>query len=149
MAADFSFLTTRLSTGGGVASPADARELAEAGITAVVDCRAELDDAPLLVAYPQVLYLWCPTQDDGSSKPPEWFGRGIAFALAALALPRARVHAHCAAGINRGPSMAFAIMLALGWAAEAAEAQIRAARPQVGLRYRDDAIAGVKKLGYA
>ena len=145
--ADFSMITARLATGAAITSPDDVAALAAAGITDVIDCRGEFDDAPLLG--PAFTYLWDGTADDGQHKPPEWFGRGITFALAALSQPHRKVYAHCAAGVNRGPSMAYAIMRALGWPAADAESTIRAARPQVGLAYKNDADAAVVALGYS
>ena len=147
--ADFTFITTRLATGAAISSPDDVQQLIAAGVTHVVDCRAEFDDGQLL-ASSGLSYLWNGTQDDGvHPKPPDWFGRSLAFALPAICVTGAKVYAHCAAGVNRGPSTAYAIMRALGWAAAPAEAQIRAARPQVGLAYAADADAAIEALGYA
>ena len=50
--------------------------------------------------------------------------------------------------INQGPSMAYAIMRAMGFSASDAEGCIRAARPYVGLLYRADADRAVVNLGY-
>jgi protein-tyrosine phosphatase len=118
-----------------------------AGITHCIDLRAEFNDGPLFAGR-QVAYLWNPTSDDGKHKSPTWFGRSIVFALDALSHRHHKVYAHCAAGVNRGPSTCFAIMLALGFAPVDAELIIRKARPQVGLAYRDDAIAAIPALGY-
>lgn len=52
-------------------------------------------------------------------------------------------------GINRGPSMCYAVLLAQGLDVNTAENLIRARRPQVGLAYKQDAIRAVKELGYA
>jgi dual specificity phosphatase 3 len=145
---DFNFVTNRLATGGGISSPADVEALAQAGVTHCIDCRAEFDDAALLAGHPSIAYLWDGTADDGQPKPQAWFQKGIEFALAALASPRHKVYAHCAAGVNRGPSMALAILLALGLKAPDAESMIRTARPQVGLAYKADAIQAVAALGY-
>lgn len=145
--ADFTMITPRLATGAAIASADDVAQLMAAGITAVVDCRAEFDDGPLL-ASSGLAYLWDGTADDGKAKPPAWFAPALAFALPLLAQPRQVVYLHCAAGRNRGPSMCYAVMLALGWLAGAAEAQIRAARPQVGLAYMADARGAVVALGY-
>lgn len=144
--ADFTFVTTRLATGAAVSTADDVAQLAAAGITTVIDCRGEFDDAPLLG--PAFAYLWNGVQDDGQPKPADWFGRSLAFALPALAQPHVKVYAHCAAGVNRGPSTAFAIMLATGWLPAQAEAQIRAVRPQVGLAYKNDAVAAIPLLGF-
>lgn len=145
--ADFSWVTARLATGAAIADAADAASLAAAGITAIIDCRDDLDDQPLLAGL-GLAYLWNPTADDGTPKPPAWFAASLGFALPLLARPGQRVYCHCAAGINRGPSTAYSVMLALGWPADGAEAEIRAARPQVGLAYAPDARAAIPVLGY-
>ena len=93
-------------------------------------------------------YLWDPTQDDGQTKPAAWFSRGIDFALGALAHPGYAVLTHCAAGINRGPSMAYAILRAQGWDGIDAIALLRAKRPQVQVRYRGDAENALVQLGW-
>lgn len=147
--ADFSFFTGRLATGAAVNDEADVVSLIQGGVTHVIDCRSEFDDAPLFVAHPEIHYLWNGTNDDGQRKPPEWFQKSIEFALDALSKPYTKVYAHCAAGINRGPSTAYAILLATGLDSTTAEGLIRARRPQVGLAYKADAQAAVEVLGYA
>lgn len=146
--ADFNFVTSRLATGGAVSSAADVDQLAGAGITLIVDCRGEFDDAALLAAHPGIGYVWNGTDDDGQPKSSAWFDKGIEPALAELAKSERKVYCHCAAGVNRGPSMCYAVMRALGWSAEEAEATIRKARPQVGLRYKGDADEAIVVLGY-
>lgn len=145
--ADFSFVTERLATGAAIGSADDVQQLIAAGITHVVDCRAEFDDGQLL-ASSGLHYLWNPTQDDGQHKLPEWFGTSLSFALPAIPVAGAKVYAHCAAGVNRGPSTALAILMAYGLSPDLAEQLIRTARPQVGLAYKADAIAAVSALGY-
>ena len=103
--ADFSFVTERLATGAAITGPADVTALHAAGITHIIDCRAEFSDAPLL-ATSGMAYLWNGTEDDGQPKPPAWFAASLVFALPALATAGAKVYAHCAAGVNRGPSTA-------------------------------------------
>lgn len=147
--ADFSFITGRLATGAAISSTDDLAQLQAAGINGVIDCRAEFDDGPLFAGWPGTAYLWAPTADDGQHpKPVPWFQAGISFALPLLAQPGRKVYAHCAAGVNRGPSMASAILMALGFTESQARAMITAARPQVGLAYIDDAAAAVAALGY-
>ena len=145
--ADFSFVTGRLATGAAISSPDDVQALKSAGITHIIDCRAEFDDGQLL-ASSGLTYLWNGTDDDGQPKPPAWFAASLAFALPSLAQPHVKVYAHCAAGVNRGPSTAYAILRATGLAADTAAQIIRAARPQVGLRYAGDADTAVTALGY-
>lgn len=145
---DFNFVISRLATGAAISSPDDVGQLVSAGITHVIDCRAEFDDG-LLLASSGMNYLYAPQQDDGQHpKPVSWFAAGIGFALPALAQPKSKVYAHCAAGVNRGPSMCAAILMALGFPESAASSIIRAARPQVQLAYIDDATAAVAALGY-
>ena len=146
--ADFNFVTDRVATGAAINNEDDVQQLVNAGVTVVVDCRGEFDDAPLFTAHPAITYVYDGTADDGQTKPPEWFRRGITVALLKLASPNEKVYAHCAAGVNRGPSMCYAILRAQGLNAVEAESLIRVARPQVGLRYKGDADVAIKVLGY-
>ena len=57
-----------------------------------------------------------------------------------LADPSRRAVVHCHMGINRAPSMAFAILLADGWEPVAELDAIRAARPIAKVLYADDTI---------
>jgi dual specificity phosphatase 3 len=144
--ADVSWINGRLATGAALSGPADVDEIAAAGVTHVIDCRIEFDDTALLAGRCAVLWIGVP--DDGQPKPVDWFAKGIAFALDALSHPHAKVYTHCAAGVNRGPSMTYAILRSLGWTAQFSEATIRAARPQVGLAYRADADRAIVALGF-
>jgi hypothetical protein len=144
--ADFTFITNRLSTGGNVGSPEDIQALRAAGITHVIDTRNGQNDAALFAS--SIDYLYNGANDDGQPKPIEWYRASIDFALKALALPLTKVHCYCVGGNNRGPSAAFAVLMAQGLNASEAEAMIRQKRPQVGLAYRGDAAEAVKALGY-
>jgi len=145
---DYNWITPRLATGAALSSADDVWVMVRDGITHVIDCRLEFDDTALFVAQHAVAVLWNGTNDDGQMKQPDWFEKSIDFALSALSKPKVKVYAHCAAGVNRGPSTAYAIMRAIGWSAGEAEKEIRAARPQVGLAYKNDADSAVKYLGY-
>lgn len=147
---DFNFVTERLATGGGISSAADVDVLVAAGVTHIIDCRDDFNDQPLLASRIGIQYLSNPTPDDGQSKPVDWFKRSIEFALPALATPGHKVYAHCAQGINRGPSTAFAILRALGLSHAVAHGMVVLARPitVVGIRYATDADAAIKALGY-
>jgi len=146
--ADFDFVTGRVATGGAIQSSADTDALVAAGISHVVDARAEMDDAPFFVAVPSISYLWDPTQDDGTAKAADWFGRAIEFCLSALAKPHTRCLLHCASGSNRGPSLAYSVLLAQGFPADVAEVLVRKARPGCGLAYKKDANLAIPILGY-
>src|SRR5437764_478270 len=109
---DFSNVTRRLGTGAAITSQSDVDQLVAAGYTHVIDCRGEFDDLQLFTDHPDIHYLYAGVPDDGQPKPVEWFQKGIEFALDALSKPEYKVYAHCMAGINRGPSMCYSILLA-------------------------------------
>lgn len=141
------WITGRLATGGAISSTADVQILAACGVTHVIDCRAEFDDGHLL-ASGGFFYLYNPTADDGTTKPASWFGRSLAFALPALAHRHHRVYAHCAAGVNRGPSTAYAVLRALGLTPSDAMSLVKSGRPQALVRYAADADLAIPNLGY-
>jgi len=143
---DYNWITSRLATGAALDASC-VPDLTAAGITHCVNCRSE-DDTEDAFLPPTITKLWNPTDDDGAPKDERWWHTGIAFVLGALIEPHTRILVHCAAGVNRGPSLAYGCMLALGWPADAAEAMIRAARPQVGLAYAADARVKVPALGW-
>lgn len=136
--ADFSMVTARLATGAALSSPDDVAALKAAGITHVVDERAEFDDGQLL-AGSGLVYLWNPTQDDGQPKPDAWWQANISFALQAYSALGTCLLCHCAAGVNRGPSAAYGVIRACwGFVPAAATLLIRTARPQAGIAYAGD-----------
>ena len=65
---------------------------------------------------------------------------GVTAALQSLADPDRTVMVHCHMGVNRGPSMAFAAMIATGWDPVEALTAIRAARPVAVVLYAEDAV---------
>lgn len=144
--ANFDFVTDRVATGGdlpaGRAAAARAlREIVAAGITHIVDCRIEWSDEEFVAAFaPEIVYLHNPADDRGQRMPGWWFDRGVGFALEALAHPGTKVLAHCHMGINRGPSLAYAILLAQGTDPVDAIAAVRAARPVAHADYAEDAL---------
>ena len=54
--------------------------------------------------------VWLPTPDDGTPRDPRWFEE-----IARAAGDKESVLVHCHMGVARGPSAAFAILLARGW----------------------------------
>ena len=113
----------------------------DAGITGIVDCRGEWSDE-LLVGRtaPQVEYRHVGIDDDGTRRPDTWFDTGTAAAVDLLEHTDGRVLVHCHMGINRGPSMAYAVLLTLGWDHVEALDAIRSARPIAALIYAEDAV---------
>lgn len=119
-----------------------------AGITHIIDAREEWSDEKRVAElYPDMTYCWVGTHDDGSGQPDEWFRAGVDAALEALGDPAARIVIHCHMGVNRGPSMAFAVLLAMGWNPVAAAAAIREARPIAAILYAASAIDWFHRQG--
>lgn len=146
--ADITDITERVGTGGAIQNEQDVQELIRRGYTGVIDCRGEMDDTALLATHPEIAYLYAGVPDDGQPKPVSWFESGINFALPLLSKPHQKIFAHCAAGQNRGPSMALAVLMAQGLEPSMAENLMRQKRPQVTLAYKLDAAKAVRELGY-
>jgi hypothetical protein len=145
--ANASFVTDRLLVGGDLDLYDNHRaveqlgELLEVGVTHVVDCRYEADDAELFALVPEIDYLHHGTDDAGQRMPDQWFDTGVRYVLEALRLPESVVLTHCHMGINRGPSLGFASLLALGWDPVEAIDAIRTARPIANVWYAEDALS--------
>jgi protein-tyrosine phosphatase len=129
MAVSFNFVTERIAVGGGISSKADVDQIVVAGITHVIDMRAEFDDETLNDS--RITILWLPQVDDGAMRPLGQYRKGIQFAFPALSLPNTKIFPHCAAGLNRGPTMCYALLRAFGFPQSAAIDRIRAVRPDV------------------
>jgi dual specificity phosphatase 3 len=123
-------------------------QLEALGISHVIDCRPEgqPDQAYVQRHAPQIDYLHLPQPDVGQAIPDQWFADGVDYALRALNDPAAKVLIHCQLGINRGPSMAFAVLLANGMTPDQARYAIVSARPIARLAYADQAAAWWAKL---
>lgn len=65
--------------------------------------------------------------DAGQTIPPDYFQALADWATDALGRPDTKLLVHCHAGVNRGPSGAFTVLLAQGWGVR--EAPRRSARP--------------------
>jgi hypothetical protein len=145
---DFNFVNSRIAIGNGIGNHQDRVDaLKAAGITVVVDCQSEYDDAPLLMEN-EMAVIDVGVDDDGTPKPKSWFETIIVFTLAALQHPGAKVYFHCFNGHNRAPSACYSVLRALGFSPEAAEKMIRDVRPAVTMRHTKDADAAVAALGY-
>ncbi len=147
MRPNLDFITPNLATGGDlhpddVLAAGQIRHLGEAGITHVIDCRIEWTDrARVARVAPTIAYLHNGVDDDGGRMPSGWFDRGLAFAATAREDPTAKVFVHCHMGINRGPSLAYRLLLEGDVDPIEGLDQIRAARPIAGLAYATDALA--------
>ena len=113
------------------------------GITHVVDLRGEWNDADAVAAAaPEISYHHLGTHDDGAAEGQEddWFSEGVDAITEALADSTTRVMVHCHMGVNRAPSMAYAVLLDLGHGIEEGLDAIRTARPIAGIAYARDAV---------
>jgi hypothetical protein len=112
----------------------------DAGAVGIIDCRGEWTDEDFVaVAAPELDYRYLGTDDDGRGQDDSWFEAGLAH-FEDLSAGGGRVVVHCHMGINRGPSMAFALLLSQGWGITDALDEIAGARPIVGLIYAADAV---------
>ena len=116
-------------------------ELVGAGVTHIVDARVEAS-SEIFVAdlAPEVHYLHHGVDDAGQQMPAEWFNVGVDFALDAISSGGV-VLTHCHMGINRGPSLGYAVLLGLGWDPIEALDAVRTARPIAAIGYAEDALA--------
>lgn len=140
--ANLNFVTAHLAIGGDI-DPARAdsqlAELDALGITHVIDCRIEWSDRALFARQlPHVAYLHHGIDDAGQTVPATWFDTAVAFLDAAG--PEAVVLTHCHMGINRGPSLGFAVLLHQGWDPIDAISALRQARPIAHVWYAPDAL---------
>jgi len=139
---DMTWLTDRIAVGGGIWNEKNMTELAQAGVTHIIDMQIEFDDTPLAEPH-GVEVLWNPTDDDFQPKPMALLERGVEFALDALNNPEARVYIHCAAGVHRAPMMALAVLGATGWDLDEAMVMMETRRPVVD--FADVYVESVKR----
>lgn len=115
-------------------------ELHDVGVTHIIDVRVEWSDEDWVAELlPGLTYFHHGIDDAGQQVPAEWFQQGVDFALAALE-SGGKVLSHCHMGINRGPSLGFAILLAQRWDAIDALDAIRRVRPIAFVAYAEDAL---------
>ena len=146
--ANLHFVTPTLAVGGDLSSEDEGlsrlqlAEISELGITHVVDTRLEWSDEQAVAEHAShVQYLHHGMDDAGQSVPHEWFEEAVSWVEAAYEQdPDAVVLTDCHMGINRGPSLGFAVLLAQGWDPVEAISAIRAARPQANVWYAADAL---------
>ncbi len=127
---DITWITDRISVGGGIWTNEKMAEVARHGITHIIDMQMEFDDTAIAEPF-GIEVLWNPVDDDFRPKPASVFKRGVEFALHALDEAGGKLFIHCAAGIHRAPMMTLAVMGALGWSVEDAMRVVEARRPVV------------------
>jgi hypothetical protein len=140
------FVTDRIATGGDLPqfwedAAAGVRTWQDLGITHVIDNRQEWTDEELVSRLaPEMRYLYNGVDDAGAGQPDHWFDDGVAWARDALSDPYAKVLIHCHMGINRGPSLTYAVLLDQGFEPIDAIDTIRTARPIAGVLYAEQAL---------
>jgi protein-tyrosine phosphatase len=127
---DMTWVTGRIAVGGGIWTAQNMAQVAQAGVTHIIDMQIEFDDTSLAAPH-GIAVLWNPIDDDFQPKSPEVFQRGVDFALEALDEPGTKLFVHCAAGVHRAPMMTLAILCSLSWKLEDALLLIEAKRPVV------------------
>ncbi len=144
--ADAVFVTRHLLVGGDLDTADEEhaseqlRELLDAGVTHVVDARIEWSDEQWVAERaPEVGYLQHGMDDAGQRVPGEWFDTAVDWSVAAIDAG-GTVLTHCHMGVNRGPSLGFAVLLAQGWDPIEALDAIRTARPIAWVAYAEDAL---------
>lgn len=110
------------------------------GIRHIFDARMEWTDEEFVDALtPHIRYLNCGVDDAGQRMPDWWFDT-VADFVAEATTAGEPVLLHCHMGINRGPSAAYAALLAAGWDPIEAIDRIRTARPIAAVGYAEDAL---------
>jgi len=144
--ADAAFVTPRLLVGGDLDSQnrrlatRQLEELVKVGVTHVIDARIEWSDEEWVAELaPRIAYLHHGMDDAGQRVPSAWFEVAVTWALQAME-HGGTVLTHCHMGINRGPSLGFAVLLAQDWDMIEALDAIRSARSIAWVAYAEDAL---------
>jgi protein-tyrosine phosphatase len=122
----FVWITPELAIG--PALPPDRfRLLTKAGIGSVVDVRSEASDDEAALARHNIAFLHVAV-DDRDAPSQEQLDAATDWTLAEIAASR-KVYIHCRSGIGRSPSVACAVLVAIGYPLADAYQIIRRERP--------------------
>lgn len=128
---DMTWITERIALGGGIWTNDKMAQVAQSGVTHIIDMQVEFDDTPLAEPH-GIQVLWNPTDDDFQPKSAEVFQPAVDFALDALNRGNGnRLYIHCAAGVHRAPMMTLAVLRVLGHPLPVAMELIESRRPVV------------------
>ena len=115
---DFNFVTENIAVGTTPETETDVQVLLNEGVTHVINCRDDVDDAALFAG--RFRYLWNGTPDwnpsapfGGEPKPVEWFRKSIEFWYGPRNNPKNRLLVHCSAGVNRSATTAWMLLRSL------------------------------------
>jgi predicted protein tyrosine phosphatase len=151
--ADFDWLNRRVAIGGEIESLYDARKIAAAGITRVLNLRTSQDEVELVQTV-GIEYVSNPTSDDTDGeldhKPDVWFSSSFDTIMATLSRHNSKILIHCQEGLNRAPSTAYFFLRAIGYSKQEAFDCVVATRPKSKkfMKWNDDADAAIKSLGF-
>jgi len=138
---DMTWIMDRVAIGGGIENAENMAAVAAAGVTHIINMQIEFDDTELAVQH-GIKVLNNGVYNDFEPKPPELFQRGVDFGLAALRKRNTKLLIHCTLGMHRAPTMALAILCALGWPLKIARQLIERCRPVV--YFCDNYVASVE-----
>lgn len=127
--ADITFVYENLAVGGGIFTAENMKQLAEQGITHIIDCQAEFDDTPLAEPH-GIQVIWCPVWDDFSVPSSEQLERAAEFVKTIQLGSKNdnKLLIHCAGGVHRGPMFALLIAMLCGISSDDAVKQIQGMR---------------------
>lgn len=117
---NFSFITDDLAVGTTPETFDDVALLQVAGITHIINCRDDVDDASLLIDT-KIEYLWDGTKDwtpqaalGLEPKDLEWFKKAFNFWWTVRSNNLSyKLYIHCTMGVNRSATLAWAFLRAL------------------------------------
>lgn len=143
----------RLGVGSSPKTVADAARLVALGVTHVLDVREVRDisdgntaDAPQKYVGTGITYHRSPMRDNGRQAPVSTYVDAVTFVKNAFAQPGTRVLIHCAAGMYRSPSVAYAVLRAMGHSPTDAWREVVSARRVARRQYIPGAEASVPSL---
>lgn len=151
------FILPRMAVGSAPQNAADVTRLRALGVTHVLDLR-ELHDvrgagvtedttaAPQKYAGTGITYHRTPMRDDGRRQSVASYVDAVTFVKNAFAQPGTRVLIHCAAGMYRSPSVAYAVLRAMGYSPDDAWRAVIAGRSVAKRQYVPGAEAAVPSL---
>jgi protein-tyrosine phosphatase len=122
----FVWITPELALGPAL-PPGRLRLLTKAGIGSVVDVRSEASDDEAALARHNLAFLHVAV-DDRDAPSQEQLRTAADWTLAEIAAGR-KVYIHCRSGIGRSPSVACAVLVAIGYPLADAYQIIRRQRP--------------------
>ena len=129
---DLDFVTETLAVGAACADDSQLRALADMGIGAVVDLRAEAADDAAILEQLGIRFLHLPTADWKSLSQDD-LDRGTDWVLDQLSDGR-KTLIHCGHGIGRSVVLTAAVLVRIGYSWQEAMQVIQRKRPRAGPR---------------